>query len=225
MNRRTLWLLVAVGLVLAVLATPLMLRYVSFFRVRQIELVGLHYHSPDWLLEALEIAPDQNLFMGKGRIERRALELPSVMGIKVERKLPGTLMIVVAELQPVAFLTTATGLAVLDAYANHMGYDPAVAGFDLPFVEQPDSVLLLALASVRSVDPTLFELVDAASRRSDGTIILELGQKQILLSGIPTASQVETLRAVRSHIAATGHSYNQLDARFDYQIVARGNGT
>ena len=88
MRRRTLWLLVAVGLVLAVLATPLLLRYVSFFRVRQIELVGLHYHSPDWLLEALEIAPDQNLFAGKRRIERRALELPSVMGIKVERKLP-----------------------------------------------------------------------------------------------------------------------------------------
>ena len=224
MSRRTLWLIAALGLVLLVLATPLMLRYVSFFRVRQIELVGLQYHSPDWLLEALEIAPDQNLFAGKRRIERRALELPSVMGIKVERKLPGTLMIVVAELQPVAFLTTATGLAVLDMNANHMGYDPAIAGFDLPFVEQPDSVLLLALASVRSVDPTLFELVDAASRRSDGTIVLELGQKQILLSGIPTASQVETLRAVRSHIAATGRSYNQLDARFDYQIVARGNG-
>ena len=224
MRRQSLWLLIAAGLALTVFATPLLLRYVSFFRVRQIELVGAHYHSPDWLLEALEIEPDQNLFAGKRRIERRAIELPSVMRVKIERKLPGTLKIVVAELQPVAFLTTPTGLAVLDADANHMGYDPAVAGFDLPFVEEPDSVLLLALASVRSADPVLFEQVDAASRWRDGTVVLQLGQKQVLLGGIPTASQIETLRAVRSHIAATGRSYNQLDARFEDQIVARGNG-
>ncbi|UCD23180.1 MAG: FtsQ-type POTRA domain-containing protein [Gemmatimonadota bacterium] len=224
MNRRVLWSIVVATGVLALLATPLLLRHVSFFRVRQIEVVGVQYHSTDWLLEALAIEADQNLFAAKRRIERRVLELPGVMGVKIERKMPGTLKIVVAELRPVAFWTTPTGLAVLDADANHMDYDPAIAGFDLPFVDAADTVMLQALASVRSVDPALFEQVDFATHRRDGTVVLHLGERQILLRGIPTTSQIETLRAVRDHIAVTGHSYNQLDARFDHQIVARGDG-
>ena len=54
MKRRVL-LAVAGGAVilLGFLATPRLLRRVTFFRVRQVELVGVRYIAPDALLETL----------------------------------------------------------------------------------------------------------------------------------------------------------------------------
>jgi cell division septal protein FtsQ len=209
----------AVGVLL--LAGPLLLRHVGFFQVRQVEVAGVRYHSPQQIVDALGLAPGHNLFATTRESEWRLRDLPGVIDVKIERELPGTLKIEVEEVQPIAFLATPSGLAVLDADANHMGYDPAAEGFDLPFVEQPDSVLLHALAQVRLGDPALFDQVDAASIRSDGTVVLELGRKRIMLHGVPDAIQIESLSAVRNHMAETGRKYQLLDARFRDQVVVR----
>ncbi|UCG85986.1 MAG: FtsQ-type POTRA domain-containing protein [Gemmatimonadota bacterium] len=221
MTRRSAGLLLGSGAVALLLASPLLLRHVAFFRVRQVELVGVRYHSPQQIIDALGLARDQSLFASVRKGEGSLSDLPGVIDVKIERKVPGTLKIEVLELQPIAFLATPSGLTVLDADANQMGYDPAAGGFDLPFVEQRDSVLLHALAQVQLVDPGLFDQVDAASLRSDGTVVLELGQKRIMLHGVPDAIQIETLGAVRNHMAETGRDYQQLDARFEAQIVVR----
>jgi len=222
MTRRHVALLSGAGaLAVLLLAGPLLLRRVAFFQVRRVEVAGARYHSTQQIIDALGLAPDQNLFASTRQNERRLSDLPGVIDVRIERELPGTLKIEVVELQPVAFLTTPSGLAVLDADANQMGYDPAAGGFDLPFVVQRDSVLARALAQVRREDPALFEQVDAASLRSDGTVVLELGRKRIMLQGVPEAHQIRTLRAVRSHMAETGRDYQQLDARFEAQVVVR----
>jgi hypothetical protein len=51
-------------------------------------------------------------------------------------------------------------------------------------------------------------------------VILELGRRRIMLHGVPEASQLEMLQAVRNHMAESGREYAQLDARFRDQIVA-----
>jgi cell division septal protein FtsQ len=209
--------------VLLFLVGPLLMSHLTFFRVRQVELVGVRYHSPQQILEALGLAPDHNLFASTRQLERNLTDLPGVAAVRVERELPGTLKIVVVELQPVAFLATPSGLAVLSAEGREMGYDPAAAGFDLPFVEQRDSVLLGALAQVQLEDQALFDEVDAASIRADRTVVLEVGTREIMLRGVPAPGRIQTLGAVRRHIAETGRDYGQLDARFAAQIVVRGS--
>ena len=208
------------GLAVLLLATPLILRNVGFFRVRQVELIGVRYHSQQQIVTALQLSPDHNLFASTRQCEQRLTDLPGVIAASIERELPGSLRIVVTEFQPVAFHATTSGLAVLDPVGNHMDYDPAAGGFDLPFVDRPDSLLLRALEQVRDVDPALFAQVDAASIRSHGTVILELGQRRVMLHRVPGASQLELLAAVRSHMSETGDEYASLDARFSNQIVA-----
>jgi cell division septal protein FtsQ len=221
MKRRHMAVLLgAGGLVALFLVTPAMLKSVGFFRVRQVELLGVRYHSQQQIVEALGLSPDQNLFASTRQSEQRLTDLPGVIAVDIERDLPGSLKIVVTEFQPIAFHATSSGLAVLDPDGNHMGFDPAAGRFDLPFVEQPDSVLLHALERVRNVDPALFEQVDAASIRSHDMVILELGRRRIMLHGVPEASQLEMLQAVRNHMAESGREYAQLDARFRDQIVA-----
>jgi cell division septal protein FtsQ len=208
------------GLAVVLLATPLILRNVGFFRVRQVELIGVRYHSQQQIVDALQLSPDQNLFASTRQSEQRLTDLPGVIAADIERELPGSLKIVVTEFQPVAFHATDAGLAVLDPAGNHMGYDPAAGGFDLPFVDRPDSVLLRALEQIRDVDPGLFEQVDAASIRTHGTVVLELGHRRVMLHGVPEVSQLQLLAAVRNHLAEIGDEYARLDARFNRQIVA-----
>jgi cell division septal protein FtsQ len=224
--RRWLLLLAAgvLGTVTLVLAARTLLRHVSFFRVRQIELVGVRYHSPDQVLAGLGLEPDQNLFTPASAIERRAAGIPGVIDLEVRRKLPGTLEIAVHEQQPVAFLATDSGLLVLDIDANPMGYDPAKTGLDLPFVEQPDSGLLRALALVQAADSALYDRVEAARLGPGGAILLELGSKKIMLGAEPSATDVRTILAVRQSLADSGQTFDQLDARFNGQVVVRRGG-
>ncbi len=212
------------GAVLIVSMTPLVLGQIGFFRVRQIELVGLRYHSAEQVLAGLALAPDQNLFASKRAIERRAAEMPGIIDLKVERKLPGTLRIVLEERQPVAFMAVDSGLVVLDGDGNRMGYDPAESGLDLPFVGQPEPNLLRALALVGATDTDLYGQVDAARLRQDGTILLELGTKKIILGTEPSAGDIRSVVAVRRYLADSGQTFDQLDARFSSQVVVRRGG-
>ncbi|MEJ2239165.1 MAG: FtsQ-type POTRA domain-containing protein [Gemmatimonadales bacterium] len=212
------------GMVLIIFGAVSFLRHVSFFRVRQIELVGVRYHSADQVLAGLALKPDQNLFASAKAIERRAAAMPGVLGLEIGRKLPGTLKIVVHERPPVAFMATDSGLLVLDHNANPMGYDPAQVGLDLPFVERPDSGLLQALALVRDADSVLYGQVESAGVRPDGTILLELGSKKIMLGAEPSATDVRTIMAVRRYLADSGQTFDQLDARFSRQVVVRRGG-
>jgi cell division protein FtsQ len=223
-RRRLVLAAVGAGVVLIVFGIPFTLRHIGFFRVRQVELIGVRYHSPDQVIAGMGLAPDQNLFASAGAIERRAADMPGVISLEVERNLPGTLRIVVEERQPVAFMATDSGLVVLDVDTSPMDYDPAQTGFDLPFVERPDSGLLRALALLRDADSSLYRQVDAAGLRPDGTIVLELGSKRIMLGAGPSAADIWAAVAVRRYLADSGQTFDQLDARFSRQVVVRRGG-
>lgn len=199
----------------------LALRHMSFFRVRRVELVGTRYLSPERLVQRLGLRPDQNLFDDTGRIARQAEQVAGVVSARVERRLPGTLRIVVVERVPLAFAPGPNGLAALDAEGRALPYDPAATGLELPLVPQADSLVLGALAQVRAADSTLYQEVQAAQRGPAGSVILDLGQRRVLLRGHPAPAEVEALAAVRRQLAATGRPYAELDARFAGWVVAR----
>lgn len=205
----------------AVFAGPRALREVAFFRVRQVELVGLRYLAPETVLDAMAVPRERNLFDDNGPLEARAGAIPGVVSARVERRLPATLRIVILERVPVAFAPGEAGLIALDAEARPLPYDATTGALDLPVVPRPDEVLVRTLAVVRAADSALFHELDAARLGRGQTVILELGHDQVLVNAIPTTSEIRAVEAVRRHLAETGRPYDQLDGRFAGWIVVR----
>ena len=133
---------------IAIGVTPLALRNLSFFEIRQVEVVGARYHSPTQLVKALELEPNHNLFSSKGQLSERLELLPGVHDVRIMRRLPATLRVVVTERLPVAFVADSAGLVAVDDEAQPLPYDPTVTEFDLPMIPRRDTALVLSLIHI-----------------------------------------------------------------------------
>ncbi len=225
MKRRLVVLGVVAVLVLAVwFLAPLGLSQLDFFQLRQVEVVGLRYLSPELVLARVKIEPDRNVFESLSEIDRRAEEVPGIISARVVRRLPGTLRLELVEEPPVAFARGEQGLVPLDIDARPLPYDPSVTGFDLPVAERPEPVLTRALATIRGADPQLFALVDGARRGQGGMIVLELGEQRLLLREDPMPAEIRAVETVRWHLTQNSVPFSELDARFDGWVVVRRGG-
>ncbi len=206
---------------------PSILRHVAFFRVRQVELIGVKYLAPDSVLAGLGLSAAANLFDDAGAIERRATDLPGVVNARVERRLPGTLRVTLVERVPIAFAPGPDRLVALDADGRPLPYDPAASGLDLPVMPRPDTLLLRTLAVVRFTDSTLFREVGTARRMAAGSaaLVLEVNGGRVLFGGVPSADDIRVVGAVRRHLAQTGRPYRELDTRYEGWVVVRRSTT
>lgn len=222
MKRRVL-LSVAGGAVilLGFLATPHLLRRVTFFRVRQVELVGARYIAPDALLETLGLRPDQNVFDDFEAAEERVSHLAGIVQVRIRRRLPGTLRVEVSERIPLAFVSGPEGLVTLDVWAMPLPYDPTASSVDLPIVARPDTLLVGALGAVRFVSRALYEEVDWVEADGNGGVRLVLGDHRILMRVPSSPGDVDAVLAVAEHLAGSGREYEEIDARYEGWIVVR----
>jgi cell division protein FtsQ len=223
-RRMVLFLASGAVAVTALLVTPLLLRRLDFFQVRQVELLGVRYLSPDVVLEALALRPDQNLFDDLKAMAERALRVEGVTSARVLRRLPGTLRVVVTERMPMAFAPGPQGFVTLDALARPLPYDPTENDLDLPIVAHPDTLLVGALGVVRFANPNLYHQVGWVDFDRSGGIGLTVGDRRILLPDLPSSDLLDAVQAVRQHLAAGRREYDELDARFGGWIVVRRSG-
>ncbi len=222
MRRRLTLLALGIGTVaLAYVLLPLGLRRIDFFRVRQVELVGVRYLEPERVLAGLMLPTDLNLFDPLRAVEQHAEAVPGILEATATRRLPATLRVTVVEALPVAFARGSSGLVPLDRLGRSLPYDAAATGFDLPIVERPDSVLTRILTLVRVADATLFEQVDAARRGRDESVILELGTRRVLLAAGAVEEHIRAVQAVRLHLTQQEIPFWELDARFEGWVVVR----
>jgi hypothetical protein len=106
---------VAVGLVVLASApflAPLVLRRMSFFHVRRVEIVGARYLTPStllrgWNVDTLASVWDPTDPLVVSRVEK----YPGVARANVRRKLPGTLVVEIVERVPVALVSAPAGFA------------------------------------------------------------------------------------------------------------------
>jgi cell division septal protein FtsQ len=199
---------------------PALLRRADFFRVRQIELVGVRHLAPDAVIGALRLPAAASVWDDLGRLTERVRGLQGVADARVVRRLPGALRVVVREVEPVAFVPGPRGMIVVDAAGRALSFDPARSAPDLPVAAARDTVLIGVLARVQETDPELFHGVTAA-RRVRRDVVLELGPRRILLRGEAGAEVIQAVALVARHLATGGRSYAELDARFAGQVVVR----
>jgi len=221
---------IVAALALLWLGGPLLLRHVGFFRVRQIELVGVRYMAPGAVIGALALGPRASVFDATEPSTARLRALPGIADARVVRRFPGALKVIVREVEPVALVPGAAGgpLTVVDSGGRALPYDPSRVGLDLPVAASVDSGLVAVLALVQSVDPTLFETISSARPTRGGSgVVLQMGSKRVLVARDAGPDVIRAVERVTEDLATRERSYTELDARYAGQVIVRkttGNG-
>ena len=226
-ERRRRGVVVAAAAVIVVaflwIGAPRALARVPLFRVRQIDLVGVKYLAPDALIAALRLPAGASVFGDARLLADRVKGVNGVADAAVERRLPGTLEVMVSEVEPAAFAPAKRGgsLIAVDATGRPLPFDPERTGLDLPVVATADSGLVSVLALVQAVDPALFQRITSARSGRHGDVLLELGDHRVLLRRDAGPEVVRAVALVGQDLAVTGRAYTELDARFAGQVVVR----
>jgi cell division protein FtsQ len=171
--RRVANLAVALGIVGALLAAPQWgpraLSSLAFFRVRRVELEGVRHASAGELVARLRVDTLTSVWTELAPLERRVGAHPMVERVRVVRRLPGTLRLLVEERAPVAMAPARGGVAVYDAAGRALPLEPsAEGGLDVPLVAARDTALLALLGRMRREAPALFARVSEARRAAGG---------------------------------------------------------
>ncbi len=224
-RRVLLWAGAAIAVMLLWMMAPLGLRRVAFFRVRQVEIVGIRYLDADQVLTALQLSPRASVFDDTNVLADRLRTLDGVADVAVSRRPPGSLKVVLRETEPIALVANARGaLTVVDAVARPLPFE--LVSLDLPVVQtgaKGDSGVVAVLARIQAVDPALFQTIDAARLTAGerGDVVLELGRHRVLLASDAGPEVIQSVVLVARDLAAKARPYAELDARYAGQIVVR----
>lgn len=220
-RRVLLWGGAVLALMIVWMVAPLGLKRLEFFRVRQVELVGIRYLDADAVLAALRLDANASVFDDTEPLAERLRAMDGVADASVSRRPPGALQVIVREVEPVAFFADVRGaLAAVDADGRTLPFDPSGGGLDLPLVQKSDSAVVGVLARIRAFDPGLFQTIDAA-RRLRNDVLLELGSHRVLLTQDAGPEVIEAVMLVARDLAAKARAYTELDGRFAGQVVVR----
>jgi cell division septal protein FtsQ len=226
MPRASWRVLVWAGAVMAVIlcwaAAPLALRRVAFFRVRQVELVGIRYLDADRVLAALQMSPRASVFDDTEVLAERLRALEGVADASVIRRPPASLKVIVREVEPVALVANQRGaLGAVDADGRSLPYE--LGTLDLPVVPAPDGGVVGVLARVLAYDPSLYQAIDAARRMDPerGDVQLELGKHRVLLGPNAGPEVIQAVMLVARDLAAKARPYTELDGRYAGQVIVR----
>lgn len=223
--RRRLRRVAQVAAALTLLSSPwwgrALLRGMDFFRVRRVEIEGARYAAPGEIVSRLRVDTTASVWDDVSPLVARVREHPQVRDVRIRRKLPGTLVVVVTENLPVALVSGARGLEVHDAAGRPLPVDPTTIDVDLPVLARRDTLLLRLLGALRAEDPALFARVSEAGRTPRGEVVLVLPEHRVLARDDVTVQRLADLLPVELDLARRALRVAELDLRFRDQVVAR----
>jgi cell division septal protein FtsQ len=215
-------------------------RQMAFFRVRGIEIRGAHYLRPEDIMARLQVDTLASLWDDLEPYRQRVSRHPQISDVRIERKMPGTLVVIVHENLPVALVQTSTGLVPFDSAGKPLPIDPARANLDLPIVASTDPVLLKLVGAIRAADPRVFARIEEARRVGRDEILLTLSprtesgpraagdtttfERKSLRVRLPVGLSVERLAdifPVESDLARRQARVGEIDLRYRDQVIAR----
>ena len=214
---------------------PPALRRVPWFDAARIEVAGTRLLAPHEVVAASGIRIGASVWTDPAAWEAALRRHPVIASATVERRLPATLRIRVAEKRPAAFVAAGT-LRPATAAGEILPIDPARVPVDLPIagsapdtarrVRDPATLRLLAEAGrLAEADPMLMARVSELRMERGGALrlVLTAPRAEVLLPAGASAPRLLQLRAalddVGPRIPAGGRA--TVDARFADQVVVR----
>jgi cell division septal protein FtsQ len=242
--RKPGWLILGALLLVGILmaaawGTRVAARKMAFFRVRAIEIRGAQYLRPDEIVARLRVDTLASLWDDLEPLRRRMKADPQVSSVTIGRKMPGTLVVTIAENLPVALISTPKGLLPFDSLGKPLPIDPARAALDLPVVATNDPILLKLVGAIRSAEPLLFARLEEVRRTGRREIELTLSRPAepgaASGDGVPQTPKVLRVLAltglsvvrladifpVESDLARRQARVEELDLRYRDQVIAR----
>ncbi|MFN2636215.1 MAG: cell division protein FtsQ/DivIB [Gemmatimonadaceae bacterium] len=214
-------------------------RSMAFFRVRAVEIRGLHYLQAGEIAARLKVDTLTSLWDDMSAVAERVRHHPQVAGVEISRRMPGTLVVTIHENLPVALIQTPVGLLPFDSLGHQLPIDPSRTELDLPIVATGDPVLLKLVGEIRGAEPKLFARIEEVRRTGRDEILLTISggpadatpalpissrQRAMLRVRVPVGLSVERLAdifPVESDLARRQARVGELDLRYRDQVIAR----
>jgi len=216
---------VLLGVVVLVLSAPLwgraILRRMSFFQVRNVEIVGARYLAPSEIIARLRVDTTGSVWDDPVVLEKRVARHPQVRSVQIGRRLPGTLVVRVTENLPVALVPFRDGLRPVDVEGKPLPIDPARANVDVPIVSVPDRTVLVLLSRVRDTEPALYERISEVRRVSSTEIVVQLNTVSVRMMTDVSPDRFAEIASVEQDLARRQAQVAELDFRFRDQVIAR----
>lgn len=213
-SRRALLATIGVaGVVCAVaLGAPRVLRRLSFFRVRQVEVIGARYLEAADVARRLRLAANASTFDQLEAARRAAAAIPGVVHASVGAVLPSTLRVTLVEAQPVAVAADTGRVVLLDAAGHPLPFDLTREPRSLPVAVRDSSVAAL-LARVMRADPRLYATIESASL-DRGDVVLAIGDRRIRVRPEADRTVLQSVTEVLGYLAANAVAWREIDARY-----------
>jgi len=218
-----LWLL-GMAVVLVVGAPfwgPLLLRRLTFFRVRRVEILGARYVAPRDVLTRLHVDTLASVWDPTGPLAARVARHAEIERAVVRRKLPGTLVIEIVERVPIAMVPAAGGFRVYDERGAALPIDPARVLVDVPVLMERDTTILRLLGAMRVGRPALYERVSAVRRAGRDELILQLKTEPVRVMQDVTLDRLADLEPVEADLGRKQLRVAEIDLRYRDQVIAR----
>ncbi len=213
----------AVGVVVLAIALPMLARRLAFFRVRQVEVVGIRYLDESDVVRQLRLRPDASTLDRLGRVRNAAAAIPGVLAATAERRLPGTLRVTLREAIPVALVPMTNRLALVDSRGRELPFDPARLPVSLPIAGR-DSATAGLLGRLMLTDPEWYDSVESA-RLDHGDIILDAGIHRVRLRPEADEDVLRAVTEVRRYLTEYGIPWREIDARYRARVFVRKGAT
>ncbi len=222
MKRWIVWAGVAAGLVVLWFVTPLLLRRMSVFQVRRIEVTGARYLTAPEVARVADLPPRTSVFDNVDAARRRVLAIRGVARVEVHRRLPGALEFEIEEFAPVALARSEGRLVLVDRRGRVLPFDPTRAPTDLP-IGEADSAVAGLLDRIQDAEPEFAKTVLSAERHRN-VIVLETSKHRFLFRVGATTKHIQGATAVLTELTRHQRTSSEVDARFDGRIIVRGRG-
>lgn len=197
------------------------LKRLGYFGVRRVEVHGARYFRPERVADALGLPAGATVWEDLDGLERRLEAVRGIDRAEIVRRLPGTIVVTVAETEPVVLAQGSAGLVPVAKDGRPLPFDPSDVPIDAPVVLRADSPLVSALAAIRLADVGLFAATSAARLTRGGGVTLEVNGGQVVLEVPVNPEAVIRVAAVRRELGSRGRAWRELDGRFGGWVVVR----
>ncbi|MGH7321509.1 MAG: cell division protein FtsQ/DivIB [Candidatus Rokuibacteriota bacterium] len=215
------------------------LRTASWFAVREVEVIGARRLSEALVRDAAGIAPGTNLFaVDPETVEDRVEALAGVKSVRVVRRLPDRLAVVLHERDPYALVNApgADALYWIDPAGHLVGREPHPGAPPLPIlsgVELPGSQadtpvsdrLRVGLALLRAIQRTGDRAAGRISEidldQPEGPILYTVDGVAVRVGQGAWAERLARLEGVLGDLEERGERVEWIDLRFRDQVVLR----